>query len=182
MRTLFALAIVASPALAADLVVAPGQSIQAAIAAAQPGDRVLVQPGTYFESLDLLGKPIELVGLGGAGATVVDATGRFGAVVTMHSGEGPDTVLRGLTFTGGQLFGTPEAGGGVSAWTFAGGPTGPTLVDCAIVGNQAFWAGGGVAGEFLQEQRRRDRPGERTAGNVIHIGNLRRKHRFVIPP
>src|SRR5262249_46826894 len=38
------------PALASNLVVKPGQSIQAAVDRALPGDVVLVQPGTYQEA------------------------------------------------------------------------------------------------------------------------------------
>jgi parallel beta-helix repeat protein len=40
----------ASPAAARNLVVRPGQSIQAAVNAANPGDNVVVLPGTYHES------------------------------------------------------------------------------------------------------------------------------------
>ncbi|TAJ21318.1 MAG: hypothetical protein EPO68_04910 [Planctomycetota bacterium] len=72
------LALLAAPALAADLVVgvpgsgAPFTSIQAAINAAQPGDRVLVSAGTYDEAV-LVAKPIELIG-GFGGPTIVRGT------------------------------------------------------------------------------------------------------------
>jgi pectin methylesterase-like acyl-CoA thioesterase len=46
-----AFAIWATPAMGATHDLWPGQSIQAAIDAASPGDSILVHRGTYFESL-----------------------------------------------------------------------------------------------------------------------------------
>jgi len=43
--------------------VRPGQSIQAAIDAAHPGDRILVRPGTYAEQLTIDKNGIDLIGL-----------------------------------------------------------------------------------------------------------------------
>lgn len=55
----------AVPAHAAStLTVSPGQSIQAAIDKAQPGDTIVVQKGTYAESLDISTDDITLVGNG----------------------------------------------------------------------------------------------------------------------
>jgi pectin methylesterase-like acyl-CoA thioesterase len=51
------------PASAAEVVVQPGHSIQAAINPAAPGSTVRVAPGTYKESL-LITKPITLRGSG----------------------------------------------------------------------------------------------------------------------
>ncbi|RME47576.1 MAG: hypothetical protein D6795_13860, partial [Deltaproteobacteria bacterium] len=75
-------------------------SIQAAIDAAQEGDRICVLPGTYRERIDFHGKKISLVGIGGPEATVIDAR-QSGSVVTFSPGEGPDTLLEGFTITGG---------------------------------------------------------------------------------
>jgi pectin methylesterase-like acyl-CoA thioesterase len=44
--------------------VRPGQSIQAAIDMANPGDRILVPPGTYAEQLTIDKDGIDLIGLG----------------------------------------------------------------------------------------------------------------------
>jgi len=65
----------ASPSFAADHLVGPVGSgatyakIQDAIDAALPGDRVLVLPGTYVESV-VIGKPIELVGSGSSASII----------------------------------------------------------------------------------------------------------------
>jgi hypothetical protein len=48
--------------LSCDAVVSPGQSIQAAIDAADPGDRICVEPGTYTEDLSIT-KSLHLVGV-----------------------------------------------------------------------------------------------------------------------
>lgn len=52
--------------------VAPGQSIQAQLDAANPGDLILVQPGTYYEML-IMTKPVKLQGWG-AGSTHIIAS------------------------------------------------------------------------------------------------------------
>jgi len=127
----------ASLAPAQDIVVAAGGSIQSAIAAAPNGARVLVSPGTYFERIDLLGKSIEVIGVGGAGQTILDGTG--GApVVRCASGETAVTRIQGLTIRGGAAqFGA----GGVAA---SGGAT-PLFEDC-VIRNNVGKNGAGVAG------------------------------------
>ncbi len=85
----------------ADIInVGPGDSIQAAIDAAVDGDEIVVAPGTYFETIDFLGKAITLRSSNGPEVTIIDAQG-VGSVVTCDSGEGPGTVLEGFTITGG---------------------------------------------------------------------------------
>lgn len=124
-----------SQAFATDFVVSTGQSIQAAIDAAAAGDRILVDAGTYVELLDLHGKAIEVIGVSGAQATVLDAD-LMGTAVRMLDGEGPDTVLRGFTVTRGSGGLNP---GGI--WTNGT----PTIEDCVITFNSGR-QGGGVRG------------------------------------
>jgi parallel beta-helix repeat protein len=73
------------PASAADLVVQPGHSIQAAINAAAPGSTVRVAPGTYKESL-LIEKSLTLKGSGASS---------HGTVLTLPSTAPPPSLCAG---------------------------------------------------------------------------------------
>jgi len=75
--------------------------IQAAIAAAAPGDTVLVAAGVYAENLSFLGKPITVVSAGGPAVTRIQAAAP-GSVVTFDNGESNDAVLEGFTISGGS--------------------------------------------------------------------------------
>ncbi len=162
------LAFLVSPVFAADLVVGPGQSIQAAIDQAVAGDRVVVLPGEYWESIDLKGKAIELVGLNGAAGTVLHGNGK--SVITLHQGEGPATRIRGLTVTGGIA---SWMGGGIDGAP-SGGPRSTALIeDCLIRENQALFAGGGVAGDFtLTRCTIRDNAATGPALSIAHTGGV----------
>ena len=77
----------------------PYCSIQTAIDNVVDTDEIVVAPGTYFETIDFLGKAITLRSSDGAEVTVIDGTGFF-HVVQCVSSEGPDTILDGCTITG----------------------------------------------------------------------------------
>lgn len=130
-----------SPAAGGTLAV-PGDypTIQIAINIAVTGDEVVVAPGMYFETLDLGGKAITLRSSGGPDVTTVNAFGQFDSAIHAISGEGPDTVLEGLTFTGGDAtFAAPEdRGGGL----YINGSS-PTVINCIFTLNDAI-VGGGV--------------------------------------
>jgi nitrous oxidase accessory protein NosD len=141
-KHLFAVALAAAGALAglvvadaraADVHVAPPDSIQAAIAVASEGDVIHVAAGTYVEDLDFLGRAITVRGAG-ADTTVVHGTGA-GPVVTFASGEGPGSVLDGLTLTGGRA----PRGGGVLIRGAS-----PTILRSAIADNRADVQGSGL--------------------------------------
>jgi len=147
---------------------ADAPTIQAGIALAVDGDTVRVAPGTYPEFIDYLGKAIVVESEGGANVTLIDATGLFESVVSFHAGEGPGSVLRGFTVTGGLYTGFQA--GGISGFSefgvvaspriescivrgnrtfngFAGGITGnATIEDCLVEGNSSSYAAGGIAG------------------------------------
>ena len=122
----------ALPASAAILTVNPGQSIQAAIVAAQPGDVVEIGTGEYVEDIDFLGKAITVRGEGPT--TVLRGTGT-GPVVTISSGEGPQSVLHDLVVTEGNA----SAGGGIRI-----ADASPTVLRTVVFYNQATGQGAGV--------------------------------------
>ena len=113
----------------------PYCSIQTAIDNAVDTDEIVVAPGTYFETIDFLGKAITLRSSGGPDVTTIDAGGfgGLGTVVTCESGEGANTVLEGLTITGGLDFG----GGGMN-----NDGTSPTVIGCIFSYNIAVNGGG----------------------------------------
>ncbi|QDU85822.1 hypothetical protein Pla163_29630 [Planctomycetes bacterium Pla163] len=135
-HALFAAALLGPLALATDIPVAPGQSIQAAIDASANGDRILVQPGTYLETIDFAGKAIDVVGVGGAGLTTLDGQAS-GPVVRFANAEGTDSLLRGFTVRGGAA---AIGAGGIAV----SGAT-PTIEDCVVRNNSGKF-GGGVSG------------------------------------
>ena len=85
------LALLSTAAVADTHYVNPGDSIQAAIAAAVSGDQIEVAAGTYEEAINFNGKAIRLYSADGRDATTIDATGLGLTVVTCNSGEGADT-------------------------------------------------------------------------------------------
>ncbi|AHM62488.1 parallel beta-helix repeat (two copies) [Flammeovirgaceae bacterium 311] len=79
---------------AADLPVGPDnryKTITAAVAAAKPGDRVLVQQGVYQERNILIDKPISLIGINNP---VIDGNMK-GEILTIHSSR---VLVKGFTF------------------------------------------------------------------------------------
>src|SRR5260370_42220069 len=69
----------AAPAsAAATIIVTPGQSIQAGVNAARPGDTVLVEPGVYRQSVQIRTNGITLRGSGAFhGGTVLEPPAVF---------------------------------------------------------------------------------------------------------
>ncbi len=114
----------------------PFCSIQIAIDVAADGNEIFVEPGTYFETIDFLGKQITLRSTGGPEVTIIDGTGLGPvSVVTCNSGEGSGTLLDGFTITGGAS----ARGGGM----FNNGSS-PTVFDCIFTNNFADDFGGGM--------------------------------------
>lgn len=111
-------------------------TIQAGIAAASPGDTVKVAPGTYFENIDFLGKPIAVVSSNGPSVTFIDGGG-LDSVARFVSGEGPASLLRGFTLQNGIA---EFEGGGIFI-----DHSSPTIVRNVIRNNAACNGGGGVA-------------------------------------
>jgi hypothetical protein len=117
---------------AATVSVSPGASIQAAIAAAAPGDIIEVAAGTFTENIDFQGKAVTVRGSGDE--TVLRGTGA-GPVVTLASGEGMGSVLDSVTVTGGRA----DRGGGIAIVDAS-----PVIVRAVIIENRASQQGSGV--------------------------------------
>jgi len=118
-------------------------TIQAGINAAVNGDEVVVAPGTYFETINFLGKAITVrstdpIDSDIVAATIIDGTGFFHVVQCVNH-EGPDTVLNGFTITGGNANGPfpDNLGGGM----YNNGSS-PTVTNCTFSGNSAIFGGG----------------------------------------
>ncbi|RME46152.1 MAG: hypothetical protein D6795_15740 [Deltaproteobacteria bacterium] len=112
--------------VACDITV-PGdyETIAAAIDAATDGMVLCVEAGTYRERIDLQGKAIHLLGLGGAQSTILHGA-PAGSVVTFVSGEARDTILEGFTIQNGDA----EQGGGIHIEHAS-----PSLIDLFITNN-----------------------------------------------
>ncbi|MHC4421013.1 MAG: right-handed parallel beta-helix repeat-containing protein [Planctomycetota bacterium] len=144
----------------------PYCSIQTAIDNAVDTDEIVVAPGTYFETINFLGKAVWLHSSDGPEVTIIDAQ-MLDRVVIFVSGEGPDTILDGFTIRGGNATGVfpDNVGGGmfndanssptVSNCTFRGNTASsgggmyilsgsPTVTDCTFSGNTVSNAGGGM--------------------------------------
>jgi outer membrane protein assembly factor BamB len=120
-------------------------TIQAAIGAAQDGDTVVVDSGTYYENINFLGKAIRVRSqTPGDWATITSTIidgGGLASCVTFSNGEGAESALEGFTVTNG--IGTDinfdKYGGGIICQDSS-----PTIKRCLIMGNDGDH-GAGVA-------------------------------------
>lgn len=108
--TIFLIGIFTPMLVSADVIRVPDDyiTLEVAISVAASGDTILVADGTHkgvgFRNLDFNGKALTVKSENGPQNCIIDA---FGTVETcyrtfyFHSGEGPDSVIEGLTITGG---------------------------------------------------------------------------------
>jgi len=110
----------------------PFDQIQEAIEVAGDGATILVRPGTYHESIDFLGKSIEIAGENPEDPNEMTwpvIQGMPGkSVVSFTEGKDPNCLLRGFVLTGGN---GPQAGG---IWCSR---SSVTIANCLIAGNRA---------------------------------------------
>ena len=88
-------------ATAAEIQVGAGgqyRTISEAVKSAQPGDTVLVGPGTYAENI-VVDKPLTIVSSNGASATVVKAADTSKEVFLL---SGSNIAIQGFTITAGE--------------------------------------------------------------------------------
>ncbi len=148
---------------AAELVVCPGcplASVQAAIAAAAPGDTVRVQAGTYREGAIVVDRPLTLLG---EGEPVLDGAGQ----VEILSVRASDVTVRGFVV----------ANSGMSYVRDLAGIRVEGVTDCTIAGNRLLNTFFGI---YLAEVKACTVEGnailgaavaETSSGNGIHVWN-----------
>jgi hypothetical protein len=176
-----AVALVAASTTNAETLLVPEQfkTIQLAIDGAAHGDVILVSPGVYHEQVNLQGKAIELVGINGPGATVLDGSGKH--TVIIGNGEPEGCVVRGFTIRNGLDVG-PYSGGGVRL-----SQSSAHFSNCRFIGNvseSSPWGAGAWRSEYGAPRISKcefigNVGGYRTAsvyhylGGQIHISNCR---------
>ena len=123
-------------------------TIQSAIEAVVDGDKVIVNPGTYYENINFIGKNITVASLflitqdtTYISQTIIDGN-QNGSVVIFNSGEDSTAVLCGFTIQNGFGDGSYSywRGGGITITTAS-----PTVQNCVFKNNSCNYYGGGVA-------------------------------------
>jgi hypothetical protein len=119
-------------------------TIADAILAADDGDEIVIAPGEYFERFELMGKAITLRSWfpddpETVAATIINGGGEPN-VIRCISEEGPETIIDGLTITGGLCDLTDLNGGGLLNLNSS-----PTVRRCRFIDNRANDSGRGGA-------------------------------------
>jgi hypothetical protein len=112
-------------------------TIQAAVTAANPGDIILVSPGTYTENVTI-NKTLVLESTGGRAVTTIAGISGVGAVGTVRVTSGANGVVLGGAGKGFTVLGVDNGSPGIenAALYFQGGQTG-----VQILGNEIVAAG-----------------------------------------
>lgn len=129
-------------------------NIQAAIDASAAGDVIIVNPGAYtgpgncdinFKALAITIRSADPNDPNIVSATIIDSNGTQAQShrgFHFASGEGANSILDGLTITGGFVQGDwPTGRGGAIACFYA---SNPTIKNCVITGNISTVGGGGI--------------------------------------
>ena len=144
MRHALLLAVLLSPTALGDVIRVPKDqpTIQAGIDASQDGDTVLIADGTYRgldnKNVNFGGRAIVVRSENGPTACTIDCEGA-GQAFRFDSGEGRDSVVEGLTMTGGGMARAHNDGGAITAVD-----SDPTIRNCRIVGNHTINGAGGI--------------------------------------
>ncbi|MFQ5812108.1 MAG: invasin domain 3-containing protein [Anaerolineae bacterium] len=108
-------------------------SINAAISEANYGDTIIVNPGTYNETINMK-SGVKIQGAG-AGVTVISGDGSEPVVTASGAEITSDAVISGFTITGGSA----GHGGGIYIHDAS-----PTVENNIVIGNSATFFGGGI--------------------------------------
>jgi len=112
-------------------------TIQAAIDAADPGDHVVVDSGSYPEYITFRGKSISVESANGAALTSIIGTSSDDTpAVTFATAETTSSILDGFTINNQREGGTKSRGIYVSSAS-------PTIKNCVVEGNSIVNADGG---------------------------------------
>ncbi len=122
----------------AAIEVIPGQSIQAAIDAALPGQTILINAGHYTETL-ILSKAVSLTGVN-SDTVIIHAMPGHRVLTATGALVDSSVVISGLSFTGGDETGLLGVAGGV--WVGPGAQ--PRLENLRIYSNVSSFLGGGL--------------------------------------
>jgi predicted outer membrane repeat protein len=181
---LIGIAFFATPAFAATYVVNPDgtgdyATIQEAISAAGTGDVIELTDGTFTgdgnRDLNYFGKAITVRSQSGDPTTcIIDCEGTEGdghRGFCFGSGEGPESVLEGVTVTNGWID-SPRCGGAM--WILA--LSDPTIRNCRFVDNSADCVGGVFcqfgSPTFIDCDFENNSTGPYGNGGGMFIGNL----------
>jgi len=108
--------------------------------AANSGDTIILNPGTYSQKINTSGKAITIRSTDPEDLTIVTTTildgGASGSVITCNQGEGSDTVISGFVIRNGKA----NFGGGMY-----NDNSSPTVSSCTFSGNKANFLGGGMS-------------------------------------
>lgn len=128
--------------------------IQDAINEASNGDTVLIAQGSYYESINFLGKEITVTSnfiysndSGDIENTIIDGNNEVYHVVSFMNEETHNSKLIGLSIIGGNADGIEASGrgGGIYLSNYSA----PVIDNCIISSNNASNCGGGIAVEAL---------------------------------
>jgi hypothetical protein len=112
----------------------------------------------------------------GREATIIDGgDGSHLPVVSFRNGEGPESVLRGFTVTGGDNRSADDWGGGISCAGDLSPFTSPAIAGASASSriNTTGLAGGGVAGNPVLEDCKTPRTGRPPARGRRSVGRAR---------
>jgi hypothetical protein len=118
-------------------------TIQDAIVHATDGDVIQIEGGVWSEHLDLLDRKVVLEPLPGTGEVVLEGDAVPQSLLMINDGQGPETVIRDLTFRNG-LGGNPDPTDALNTWSTSGGGinlwgTSPVIEDCLFTGCRAMY-------------------------------------------